>query len=418
MDRPAGDVEMTSVQTTSHMLPTYARADLAFERGEGCHLITAAGERYLDCAAGVAVTALGHCHPHLVAALTDQAGKLWHTSNLFRIPGGERLAARLCEATFADFVFFTNSGAEALEGAIKTARKYHAANGAPERYRLITFEGAFHGRTLATIAAGGQKKYLEGFGPPVDGFDQVPFGDHEAMKAAIGPQTAGMLIEPVQGEGGVRQVPAQCLRGLRELCDERGILLVLDEVQSGMGRTGKLFAHEWAGITPDIMAVAKGIGGGFPLGAFLATREAAKGMTAGTHGSTYGGNALAMAVGNAVMDVVNEPGFLAEVNRKALLFRQRLAELKDRHPAVIADVRGAGLLTGVKCHVPNTDLVAAARDQKLLTVGAGDNVVRIIPPLVISDAEIGEAVVRLDAACTVLEDRMRAEAGSRVKGAA
>jgi acetylornithine/N-succinyldiaminopimelate aminotransferase len=402
----------------SHMMPTYARADLAFERGEGCHLLTASGERYLDCAAGIAVNALGHCHPHLVQAITDQAGKLWHTSNVFRIPGGERLAARLCEATFADYAFFTNSGAEALEGAIKTARKYHAANGQPERYRLITFEGAFHGRTLATIAAGGQKKYLEGFGPPTDGFDQVAFGDHEALKAAIGPQTAGILIEPLQGEGGVRVVPTQCLKGLRELCDAHGLLLVLDEVQTGMGRTGKLFAHEWAGITPDIMAVAKGIGGGFPLGAFLATKEAAKGMTAGTHGSTYGGNALAMAVGNAVLDIVGEPAFLDEVKRKGLLFKQKLAELKDRYPAVIAEVRGQGLLIGIRCLAPNTELVAAARDAKLLMVGAGDNVVRLIPPLVISDREIGEAIDKLDAACSAVTAKLRADAAASASHAA
>jgi acetylornithine/N-succinyldiaminopimelate aminotransferase len=417
---PTEDLEMTThaETSTSHMMPTYARADLAFERGEGCDLITAAGERYLDCTAGIAVNALGHCHPHLVQAVTDQAGKLWHTSNVFRIPGGERLAARLCEATFADLVFFTNSGAEALEGAIKTARKYHAANGHPDRYRLVTFEGAFHGRTLATIAAGGQKKYLEGFGPPVDGFDQVPFGDHEAVRAAIGPHTAGILIEPLQGEGGVRAVPPQCLRGLRELCDQHGLLLVLDEVQTGMGRTGKLFAHQWAGITPDIMAVAKGIGGGFPLGAFLATTEAAKGMTAGTHGSTYGGNALAMAAGNAVLDIVGEPAFLAEVERKGLLFKQKLAALKDRYPAVIAEVRGQGLLIGVRCVAPNTDLVAAARSEKLLVVGAGDNVVRLIPPLVISDAEIGTAIERLDAACATVTAKLRAEATSSASHAA
>ncbi len=295
------------------MMPTYARAKLAFERGEGVWLFTADGERYLDFGGGIAVSSVGHSHPHLVKALTDQAQKLWHTSNVYQIPEGERLAKRLTDLTFADVVFFTNSGAEALEGSIKTARKYHSANGHPERYRIITFEGAFHGRTLATIAAGGQKKYLEGFGPVSPGFDQVPFGDHEALKAAIGPETAAILIEPVQGEGGIRPVPTQCLRGLRELCDEHGLLLIFDEVQSGVGRTGKLFAHEWAGVTPDIMAVAKGIGGGFPMGAFLATTEAAKGMTAGTHGSTYGGNPLAMAVGNAVVDLVSDPALLAHV---------------------------------------------------------------------------------------------------------
>ncbi len=324
------------------MMPTYARAKLAFERGEGVWLYTADGERYLDFGGGIAVSSVGHSHPHLVKALTDQAQKLWHTSNVYQIPEGERLAKRLADLTFADVVFFTNSGAEALEGSIKTARKYHSANGHPERYRIITFEGAFHGRTLATIAAGGQKKYLEGFGPVSPGFDQVPFGDHKALEAAIGPETAAILIEPVQGEGGIRPVPTQCLRGLRELCDKHGLLLIFDEVQSGVGRTGKLFAHEWAGVTPDIMAVAKGIGGGFPMGAFLATAEAAKGMTAGTHGSTYGGNPLAMAVGNAVVDLVADPAMLAHVEAMGLLLRQRLAELKDRHPAVIAEIRGKG----------------------------------------------------------------------------
>ncbi len=362
----------TKVEPNSHsaMMPTYARAELAFERGEGPWLVSTEGRRYLDFAAGIAVNVAGHAHPHLVKALTEQANKLWHVSNVYRIPEGEKLARRLTDLTFADVVFFTNSGAEALECAIKTARKYHAANGNPERYRLITFEGAFHGRTLATIAAGGQKKYLEGFGPAVEGFDQVPFGDHKAVEAAIGPETAGILVEPIQGEGGVRVLPPQCLRGLRELCDKHGILLVLDEVQSGVGRTGKLFAHEWSGITPDIMAVAKGIGGGFPIGACLATREAAKGMVAGSHGSTYGGNPLATTVGNAVLDLVTAPGFLENVSRTSLLLTQRLAELKDRFPGVIADVRGTGLLMGLKMVVPNTEFVAALRDEGLLTVGA------------------------------------------------
>lgn len=391
----------------SAILPTYARANLSFERGEGAWLVAADGRRYLDFGAGIAVNALGHAHPHLLEALTAQAAKLWHISNLYQNPDGERLARRLADATFADVVFFTNSGAEALEASIKMARKHHAANGEPDRFRIVTFEGAFHGRTLATIAAGGQQKYLDGFGPKVGGFDQVPFGDHEALKAAIGPETGAILIEPLQGEGGIRPVPNQCLRGLRELCDERGLLLILDEVQSGVGRTGKLFAHEWAGIAPDIMAVAKGIGGGFPMGACLATVEAAKGMTAGTHGTTFGGNPLAMAVGNAVLDVVLADGFLERVERLGLLAKQRLAEIKDRHPAVIAEVRGAGLMIGLKLHVPNTDLVRAAEAQELLVISAGDNVVRLLPPLVIDDAELGEAVERLDRACSRLEEAMR-----------
>ncbi|MCA3632997.1 MAG: aspartate aminotransferase family protein [Methylobacterium sp.] len=394
---PAG-VSKVEPNTQSALLPTFARAELAFERGDGAWLTSTDGRRYLDFAAGIAVNVAGHSHPHLVSALTEQAGKLWHVSNIYRIPEGERLAKRLTELTFADVVFFTNSGAEALECAIKMARKYHAANGNPERYRLITFEGAFHGRTLATIAAGGQKKYLEGFGPPVEGFDQVAFGDHKALEAAIGPETAGILIEPVQGEGGVRPVPPQCMRGLRELCDKHGILLVLDEVQSGVGRSGKLFAHEWSGITPDIMAVAKGIGGGFPMGACLATREAGKGMVAGTHGSTYGGNPLAMAVGNAVLDVVTAPGFLENVQHMSLRLSQRLAELKDRFPGVIAEVRGSGLLMGLKMQVPNTEFVAALRNEGLLTVGAGDNVVRLLPPLIIGEEEVRYATEAIERA--------------------
>jgi acetylornithine/N-succinyldiaminopimelate aminotransferase len=384
------------------VLPTYARADLAFERGEGCYLFTESGERYLDFGAGIAVNALGHTHPALVAALAEQAGKVWHTSNIYRIPGGETLAARLVAATFADTMFFTNSGAEALECAIKMARKFQSHEGRPERFRVITFEGAFHGRTLATIAAGGQAKYLEGFGPKVEGFDQVPFGDLAALKAAIGPQTAAILIEPIQGEGGVRVVPPEFLRALRELCDANDLLLMFDEVQTGVGRTGKLFAHELSGVTPDVMAIAKGIGGGFPLGACLATERAAAGMTAGTHGSTFGGNPLAMAVGNAVLSVVLEPGFLERVQQTALRLKQQLAMLKDTYPAIIEEVRGQGLLLGLKVRVPNTEFVAALRAQHLLTVGAGDNVVRIIPPLIVGDAEIAEATAAIAAACAAL----------------
>jgi acetylornithine/N-succinyldiaminopimelate aminotransferase len=388
-------------------MPTYARADIAFERGEGVWLYADNGRRYLDFGGGIAVSSVGHSHPHLVHALTEQAKKLWHSSNVYKIPEGERLAARLRELTFADVVFFTNSGAEALEGSIKTARKYHSANGHPEKFRIITFEGAFHGRTLATIAAGGQKKYLEGFGPVSPGFDQVPFGDHKALEAAITPETAAILVEPVQGEGGVRVIPTQCLRGLRDLCDAHGLLLIFDEVQSGVGRTGKLFAHEWSGVTPDIMAVAKGIGGGFPMGAFLATSAAAKGMTAGTHGSTYGGNPLAMAVGNAVLDIVAEPAFLLQVEDTSLLLKQRLAELKDRFPSVIAEIRGKGLLMGIRTVVPNTDLVAELRNQEMLTIGAGDNVVRLLPPLTIDAGDVGEAMKRLEAACTAIDRRLR-----------
>ena len=394
----------------SPLLPTYARAEISFEKGEGPWLFARNGERYLDFGAGIAVNALGHAHPHLVRVLTEQAAKLWHTSNLFRIPEGERLAQRLVDNTFADVVFFTNSGAEANEAAIKMARKYHAASGHPERVRIVTFEGAFHGRTLATIAAGGQQKYLEGFGPKVEGFDQVSLDDEEALKRAITPETAALMIEPIQGEGGIRTVPPARLRGLRQLCEEHGLLLIFDEIQTGVGRTGKLFAYEWTGVTPDIMSIAKGIGGGFPLGACLATAEAAKGMTLGTHGTTFGGNPLAMAVGNAVLDVVLEPGFLERVERLGLVLKQRLAELKDRHPAVIAEIRGQGLMMGIRTHVPVQDFVAAARDQKLILIGAGENVARLLPPLIVTAAEVGEAIDRLDAACSAIEADLKAVA--------
>src|SRR5215471_6942525 len=328
-------------------MPTYARADVAFERGEGAWLVTTDGERYLDFAAGVAVNLLGHAHPHLVAALTEQARKVWHVSNLYRIPEGERLAQRLCAETFAAMVFFGNSGAEAMECAIKTARKYHSASGAPERFRIIAFEGAFHGRTLATLAAGGQKKHLDGFGPVVDGFDQLPLDDVAALRRKVSPESAAILIEPIQGEGGVRIPSTQFLKSLRQICDEHGLLLIFDEVQTGLGRTGHLFAYQRLGVVPDVMAVAKGLGGGFPVGACLATAEAAKGMTAGTHGSTFGGNPLAMAAANATLDVLLDPGFLDRVRQMALLFMQRLAEIKDRHPAVIAEIRGEGFLIGL-----------------------------------------------------------------------
>jgi acetylornithine/N-succinyldiaminopimelate aminotransferase len=382
----------------SALFETFARAPLSFERGEGCWLFDERGERYLDFAGGIAVNSLGHSHPALVAALTEQAGRLWHVSNLYEIPGQRRLAERLVANSFADKVFFTNSGAEALECAIKTARRYHYVSGHPERFRTITFEGAFHGRTLATIAAGGQAKYLEGFGPKVDGFDQVPFADIDAVEKAITPETAAILIEPVQGEGGIREVPAATLKRLRELCTEHGLLLIFDEVQCGTGRTGKLFAYERSGVAPDLMAIAKGIGGGFPVGACLATDEAAVGMTPGVHGTTFGGNPLAMAVGNAVLDVVLEHGFLEDVSRKALLMKQGLAAIADEYPDIIEEVRGAGLLLGIKCRVANTKMMAALRDEKMLAVTAGDNVVRLLPPLTVSDDEIRDACARIRAA--------------------
>lgn len=383
---------------------TYSRAPLRFERGEGVWLITEDGERYLDFGGGVAVSSLGHGYPHLVEALKAQADKVWHLSNLYEVPGQEKLAGRLTEATFADKVFFTNSGAEALECAIKTARRYQYSKGHPERFHIITFEGAFHGRTLATIAAGGQEKYLEGFGPKAPGFDQVPFGDIDAVRAAVTDATAAILIEPVQGEGGIRPATMEFMRALRALCDERGLLLVLDEVQTGVGRTGKLFAYEWSGVTPDIMAVAKGIGGGFPLGACLATAEAASGMKAGTHGSTYGGNPLAMAVGNAVLDVILSDGFLEHVRDVGLVFRQALASLKDRYPDVIEDVRGEGLMLGIKAAVPSADLLQAIRAEHLLAVPAGDNVLRLLPPLITTADEAREGLSRIERAA----ERVRA----------
>ena len=397
---------------TSSLLPTYNRYPLAFARGDGVWLETADGARYLDLGGGIAVASLGYSHPHLVEALTEQAKALWHTSNLFVIPQAERLAERLVAASFADYVFFSNSGAEALEGAIKTARKYHAVSDHPERFHIITFEGAFHGRTLATIAAGGNDKYIEGFGPKAPGFDRVAWGDIEAVKAAIGPQTAAVLVEPIQGEGGIRVPPRAFLRALREVCDANGLLLIVDEVQSGVGRTGKLFAYEHSGIEPDIMAVAKGIGGGFPLGAFLTTEDAGKGMTFGTHGTTYGGNPLGTAVGNAVLDVVLADGFLDAVATKGLLFKQRLASLKDRHGDVVADVRGEGLMLGLQLHVAPGDFAAAGREERVLVIPAADNVVRLLPPLIISDAEIAEAVDRLEATCRRLSAPVMLERGA------
>ncbi len=384
------------------VLPTYNRAPLSFVSGEGSWLTEADGRRFLDLGAGIAVNALGHAHPALVAALTEQAGKLWHVSNLYRIEAQERLAAALVDATFADSVFFTNSGTEACELAVKMVRRHHFEAGRA-RPVILTFEGAFHGRSSAAIAAAGSEKMTRGFGPLLPGFRTLPFGDHDALEAAAAdPEVGAILVEPVQGEGGIRPLPDACLKGLRELCDRHGLLLVFDEVQCGMGRTGRLFAHEWAGVAPDIMMVAKGIGGGFPLGAVLATEDAAAAMGVGSHGSTYGGNPLACAVGLKVMEIVAAPGFLAEVNRKGAHLRQRLEAVVAAHPDVFEAVRGVGLMLGLKCRLPNTEIVAAGYAQQLLTVGAADNVVRLLPALTITDDDIAEAAARLDRAAESL----------------
>ncbi|MAI48897.1 MAG: aspartate aminotransferase family protein [Hyphomicrobiaceae bacterium TMED74] len=374
---------------------TYGRFNIVFERGEGSWLISNQGERYLDFGSGIAVNTLGHAHPDLISALTEQAAKVWHTSNLYRIEGQERLAEMLCEASFAEAVFFCNSGAEACEGAIKLARRYHFANGQPERNRIITFEGSFHGRTLATIAAAGNPKHLEGFGPEAPGFDRLPFADHDAVEKAITDETAAIMIEPVMGEGGIKAIPKECLQGLRALCDKHGLLLVIDEVQTGIGRSGKLFAYEWADIKPDVMAIAKGIGGGFPLGTVMATNEAAKGMVPGTHGSTFGGNPLGVAVGCAVLAAVLKDGFLEDVQQKASRLRQALAELEDKYPDMVEEVRGLGLLTGLKLKPAVGDVVNACFEEQLLTVPAGDNVIRLIPPLNVSNDELSDAVSRI-----------------------
>ncbi|UWR42216.1 aspartate aminotransferase family protein [Phaeobacter inhibens] len=385
------------------VLPTYNRAPLSFVKGEGAWLIEADGRRFLDLAAGIAVNALGHAHPALVKALTDQAETLWHVSNLYHIPQQQALADRLVEHSFADTVFFTNSGTESCELAVKMARKYFHDKGQPERVEILTFSGSFHGRSSAGISAAGSEKMTAGFGPMLPGFKHLMFGDLDGVTDAITDRTAAILIEPVQGEGGIRPVPDAELKALRQICDEHGLLLILDEVQCGVGRTGKLFAHEWAGITPDIMMVAKGIGGGFPLGAVLATEEAASGMTAGTHGSTYGGNPLGCAVGCAVMDHVTDPEFLAEVSRKAGLLRQKLEGLVAAHPQVFEAVRGSGLMLGLKCVAANTDLVAAGYEAEVVTVPAADNVVRLLPPLTLTDEDIAEAFARLDQAATLVE---------------
>jgi acetylornithine/N-succinyldiaminopimelate aminotransferase len=397
--------------SVSAVFDTYAKGTISLERGEGAWVFDTNGRRYLDFSSGVAVNVLGHAHPALVAALREQADKIWHVSNHFTIPGQEKLAARLRELTFADKVFFCNSGTEAIECAIKTARRYHFANGHTERNRIITFEGAFHGRTLASLAATNNPKYLEGFGPVPEGFDQVAV-DIKATEAAIGPNSAAILVEPVQGEGGVRVVPRAFLRELRALCDKHGLLLIFDEVQTGVGRTGHLFAYEATGITPDILAAAKGIGGGFPLGACLATAEAAKGMTAGAHGSTFGGNPLAMAVGNAVLDVVTAPGFLEEVRQTGLYMKQRLAALVDLHPRVVDDVRGEGLLIGLHAVPPNADVLAAMREQGLLGLPAGDNVVRLLPPLNVTRDEVDIAMNLLESAFAALDRKTGGAAGN------
>jgi acetylornithine/N-succinyldiaminopimelate aminotransferase len=386
--------------SNDHIMGVYGRAPLAFERGEGSRLYSTDGEAYLDCVAGIATDALGHAHPKLVAALKAQGEKLWHVSNIYRIPEQEKLAAALCEATFADVVFFTNSGTESIECALKAARKHHAANGQPERIDVIGFDGSFHGRSYAAVNASGNAAYLEGFGPRLPGFVQAPFGDHEALKALIGPTTAAVLVEPVQGEGGARSLDPAALTAMRALCTERGVLLIYDEIQCGLGRTGKLFAHEWAeDAAPDIMCVAKALGGGFPVGACLATAEAAKGMTVGTHGSTYGGNPLAMAVGLAAIEEITKPELLAHVREVAGYLGQQLAGLKDRYPDVIVDIRGKGLLIGIKVTPNNRDFMVMARDEKLLIAGGGENCVRLLPPLVLSLDEAREAVEKLERAC-------------------
>ncbi len=396
---------MAEATSSSSLFSAFARAPIHFERGEGVRLFTNEGVEYLDFAAGIAVNSLGHSHPKLVKALADQGEKLWHVSNLYESPQQEQLARRLCDNSFADRVFFTNSGTESMECAFKTARRWQFENDAPERVDIITFEGAFHGRSLAAISAGGNEKYMMGFGPQVAGFIQVPFGDHEALKAAISDTTAAILIEPIQGEGGIISVPHQCLRGLRQLCDEHGLLLIYDEIQCGIGRSGKLFAHQWIeGAEPDIMAIAKGIGGGFPVGACLATEAAASGMQPGTHGTTYGGNLLGMAIGNTVLDVVLEDGFLEQVQQRAIFLKQKLAEIADSFPDQIEGVRGDGLMQGLKCKITNLDVVGACRDEHLLTVPAGDNVVRLLPPLTVSEADIQEAVNKIEAALTALKE--------------
>jgi len=386
------------------LMPTYTRAPLAFDKGEGAWLTASDQRRYLDFGAGIATSSLGHGHPALVAAIAEQAARVMHVSNLYHVPQAERLAARLVEASFADSVFFCNSGAEANEGMVKMVRRAMAKTGRPERFRMICFEGAFHGRTLAMLSATGNAKYLDGFGPVVDGFDHVPFGNMNALRNAITPQTAGILVEPIQGEGGVRTADPQFLRDLRTACDEWGLLLALDEVQCGMGRTGRLFAHEHAGIVPDVISCAKGIAGGFPMGAILATEAVARHLTPGSHGTTFGGNPLACAAANAVLDVILAPGFLDEVTRKGALLRRGLADLVASYPNVFEEVRGAGLMLGLKCRPANTAVQQACVDAGLLSVAAGDNVLRLVPPLVVTDEDCAQAIARLHQAAAALEN--------------
>ncbi|MBV8093938.1 MAG: aspartate aminotransferase family protein [Acetobacteraceae bacterium] len=377
------------------LMPTYNRASLAFERGQGAWLWTTDGRRFLDFGSGIATSSLGHNHPALVRAIADQASRVIHVSNLYRIPEAERLAARLVDASFADSAFFCNSGAEANEGMVKMIRKTMAETGRPERYRIICFEGAFHGRTLAMLAATGNPKYLNGFGPVVDGFDHVPFNNMNAVRDAIGPQTAGILVEPIQGESGVRVANSRFLQDLRAACDENGLILGVDEVQTGMGRTGKLFAHEWTGVAPDVMSVAKGVAGGFPMGVVLAREHVARHLVPGSHGTTFGGNPLACAAGNAVLDVLLSPGFLQQVDQRGELLRSGLSEIVSEFPSVFEEVRGAGLLTGLKCVVPQAEFADACIAEALLTVNAGENVVRLAPPLIVTDSETAEAISRI-----------------------
>ena len=387
--------------STEHLMGVYNRAPLEVDRGQGARLWAKDGTEYLDCVMGISTNALGHAHPILVQAVKDQAEKLWHVSNIFKIPGQEALADALCEKSFADVVFFTNSGTEAVECALKTARRHHFSNGQPERIDIYGFDGSFHGRTYGAINAAANPSYTNGFGPPMEGFHQLTFGDHEALKAAISnPTTAAIIVEPVQGEGGCRAIPEVCLRGLRELCDEHGVLIIFDEVQCGMGRTGKLWAHEWGGMEPDIMAIAKALGGGFPIGACLATGKAASGMTVGVHGSTFGGNPLAMAVGAAAFAEISKPETLAHVNEIAGYLKQQLHGLAQRFPDVIVEVRGKGLLMGVKLIPNNREFMGWARDEAhLLIAGGGDNLVRILPPLNFTLDEAREAIERLEKTC-------------------
>ncbi len=386
------------------ILPTYARANIAIDHGKGVYAYDQNGQEYLDFGCGIGVNNLGFCHPELVKTLTEQAGKVWHTSNIYRIPGQELLAKRLAENSFADTMFFTNSGAEAVECAMKMARKYHYENNAPERYRIITFEDCFHGRTLATIAASGQEKLIKGFGPMMDGFDHVPFfRDMTKVETAITHETAAIMIEPVLGEGGIKQVSSDNMQILRELCDKHGILLIFDEVQCGMGRTEKLFAYQHSRISPDILCTAKGIGAGFPMGACLTTEKIGRTMTTGSHGSTFGGNPMAMAIGNKVLDILLADGFLDHVEKMSYDLRKGLMTLRKEQPKIIELVRGVGLMLGLKITIEPSVFVAKALQHGLLVIGAADNIVRLLPPLIIEKEHIDEALKKLTQICAELE---------------